>query len=59
MKRILDLRGTMLFALVLLAAVLSGCDGQQNDSLATFFNVVQTVLLGVTAAGAVAIIKNV
>jgi len=58
MKRILDLRGTRLIAIVLLAAVLSGCD-LQGDSSTTFLDFVQTVLLGVTAAGAVAIIKNV
>lgn len=40
-----------------LIPALAGCNG--NSDTATFFDILQTGLLGVTAAGSVAILQNV
>ncbi len=58
MRRVSHLRGAMWFACALLVAALCGCDGQ-GSSLDTFLDVLQTGLLGVTAAGAVVIMREV
>lgn len=38
--------------------VLAGCNGNTGNQI-TFLDIVQTVLLGITAAGGIAIIQNV
>lgn len=58
MKRVFHTCGARLIAGALLAGMLCGCDGT-DGSAALFFDFVQTVLLAVTAAGSVFIIREV
>ena len=58
MKRVFHTCQARLIAGALLAAMLCGCDGS-DGSAALFLEFVQTVLLGVTAAGSVFIIREV
>lgn len=58
MKHVFHLRGATLIACALLVSALCGCIAQ-DSSVNTFLEVVQTALLGVTAAGAVVIIREV
>ena len=57
MKRFFDVRGAAWIACAVLIPLLCGCEHQTGT--ATFLDFVQTVFLGVTAAGAVVIIQEI
>jgi hypothetical protein len=59
-KRPFHLHATVLFAVLLMVPVLAGCATSPTGSSSgdLFFNIVQTALLGVTAAGGYVLIRN-
>jgi hypothetical protein len=57
MRRLRCARVTVWVVALMLVPALAGC--VQNSNTATVFDVLQTGLLGVTAAGSVAILRNI